>query len=230
MQERLNKAFKPGDAEAPAEAAPTAQAPTEETPPPEQEVSAGSPFIVSRDEVTPAAIKAANAAAARAASAGTTVERAMAAQNAAQSGAASLMEPVSLPVGHSGAYFQPGIKVGAAAFPGAPDQPITAAKLDIPASETLETDASEPPLTAPQKTQPTEDELLGDLHQDDGEPHEPVSKPRRRKNFLQRKYQIWPTHFWPHSWRRAWKRRAEEREARRAEREEETETQPQPAE
>ncbi|MEM9496162.1 MAG: EAL domain-containing protein [Pseudomonadota bacterium] len=34
---------------------------------------------------------------------------------------------------------------------------------------------------------------------------------RRKKNFLMRKYRIWPTHFWPASWRRAQRRRSAEK-------------------
>lgn len=40
-----------------------------------------------------------------------------------------------------------------------------------------------------------------------------ATRRRRRKprNFLTRKYQVWPTHFWPRSWKRAWRKRRSER-------------------
>ncbi len=46
----------------------------------------------------------------------------------------------------------------------------------------------------------------------------PLRRPRRKKNFLTRKYRIWPDHFWPKSWKRAWRRRAAHKAALRAER------------
>ena len=49
---------------------------------------------------------------------------------------------------------------------------------------------------------------------DDGAALQPK---RRKKNFLTRKYQIWPTHFWPRSWKRSWRRRAAARAAAQAE-------------
>jgi EAL domain-containing protein (putative c-di-GMP-specific phosphodiesterase class I) len=38
---------------------------------------------------------------------------------------------------------------------------------------------------------------------------------RRKKNFLQRKYKIMPTHFWPRSWKRKWDAKRAERDAMR---------------
>ena len=38
-------------------------------------------------------------------------------------------------------------------------------------------------------------------------------KRRKKKNFLTRKYKLWPDHFWPKSWKRAWRRRAAYRAA-----------------
>ena len=43
-------------------------------------------------------------------------------------------------------------------------------------------------------------------------------RPRKKKNFLTRKYRLWPDHFWPKSWKRAWRRRAAHKAALRAER------------
>ncbi|MEX0645181.1 MAG: hypothetical protein WD076_07715, partial [Parvularculaceae bacterium] len=42
-------------------------------------------------------------------------------------------------------------------------------------------------------------------------------EPRRKKNFLTRRYRIVPTHFWPRSWKRALKRREEDKAPSRAE-------------
>ncbi len=47
----------------------------------------------------------------------------------------------------------------------------------------------------------------------------PAKAPRRRKakpkSFLKRKYQVWPTHFWPKSWKRAWRRNAQQQRSNR---------------
>lgn len=51
--------------------------------------------------------------------------------------------------------------------------------------------------------------VQGDLQNDYGADEQPVAKapqPRRRKNFLQRKYNVVPTHFWPKSWKRQYRR------------------------
>lgn len=41
------------------------------------------------------------------------------------------------------------------------------------------------------------------------------SRPKRRGNFLTRKYRLMPTHFWPRSWKRAWARRKAQAQERR---------------
>ncbi|PQA86184.1 EAL domain-containing protein [Hyphococcus luteus] len=232
MQERLSEAFKTEDT--PEKAAETASAAPAEKPareePQEQETQAdaGTPFLINREEIAqnPVEVGAQAAGAQR-----TTIERAMAAQAHAHEEAAPSM---SLPVGPSGAYFQPGIRVGAPALPGEPETPVTPSGLEVPELETGDDAPEEPPLaarprSAPEVQAPQEDDTLGDLHAEDSATEETAKPVRRRKPFLKRTVIPISGYFWPRSWRRAWKRRAAEREARRAEREE-NDAQPQAAE
>ncbi|MCK5746390.1 MAG: hypothetical protein KAH44_09245, partial [Oricola sp.] len=147
-----------------------------------------------------------------------TVERAMAAQPAKQP---DLFTPVSMKVGVSGAYFQPGIRVGAAALPGAPEEPVVPGALKLPkerpSSEAAPVQIDERALAS--KPKAAEPETLGDLHEETAGDAAPATRPRRRKkNFLARKYRLMPTHFWPKSWKRAWRRRAAMKAEMRAER------------
>jgi len=48
------------------------------------------------------------------------------------------------------------------------------------------------------------------------------TRQRKKKNFLMRKYRIWPNHFWPKSWKRAWQRRAAYQAAARHDRKNES--------
>ncbi len=232
MQERLNAAFKTEDDKARAGAAATNE--PEETAPAEDapQTEDGSPFIITRDEITEgAAAIAAGAADAQQ----TTIERAMAAQAYPHEEKSA---SVKLQVGPSGAYFQPGIRVGAAALPGEPETPVesapTFARLDT--AETAPAAQEETPLAAKPKPSPQlqtpapeADETLGDLHADETDTEQPAALAHRRKPFLKRTIIPLSGYFWPRSWRRAWKRRAAEREARRAEREHDA-SQPQAAE
>ena len=60
--------------------------------------------------------------------------------------------------------------------------------------------------------------VQGDLHNGPDEEQEVTveAKPakRRRKNFLTRRYQLMPTHFWPKSWKRALRQQAARRQAK----------------
>lgn len=237
MQERLNQAFKADEkSELAEDASPQSSDDTATKKPPEQEEAktvAGTPLIFTREELSQSVMQQAPA---RAASAGgSTIERAMASQGAPAHRGPDMIAPMSLPVGQSGAYFQPGIKVGAPALHGEPDTPIAPSTPEISGASVGEAPVpagpDEPPLFAKPKTPPVEDDTLGDLHADDAELEEDAAKPvRRRKPFLKRTVIPLSGHFWPTSWRRVWKRQAAEREARRAEREEETDAQPQAAE
>ena len=248
MQERLNRAFT-------AEEEPPRPAPAEE----------GTPVMFTQEELSlpkapaakappsppPAAEKtepkrAADTAAAKP-EAKTTVERAVAAEMAAMQKASAskaqapggLMAPVSLSVGASGAYFQPGIRVGAAALPGQPDKSIPPAGIAVPAAPKAETPLPKPaaerplaapkppkaevnlpepaperPLAAPPKRPVAKD--TGDLHEDETLSASVPPPKRRPKPFLTRTVVPLSKHFWPRSWRRAWARQAAQRSAEAA--------------
>jgi hypothetical protein len=190
----------------------------------------------------------ANEAPAKEAVAKTTVERAVAAEMAAMQQQAStrkatgggLTAPVSLAVGASGAYFQPGIRVGAAALPGQakPVPPAPAIAPKAPKAEAPQPDrqaesrqpdpAAERPLAAPPKRRPVAKDT-GDLHEDETFDAGASAPKRRRKPFLRRTVIPISRHFWPKNWRRSWKRQSAIRAARRVEREAE-QAQPQAAE
>ena len=199
MQERLNQAFKAEEKTAPA-AAPQAPAMTA---PPDEAPAAGSPFLISPEEVSPQKETALAPPEKR-----STIERAMASEPRRQ----TAMSQVSLSVGNSGAYFQPGIRVGAPALPGEPDKPVAPAQLELSEPKTAAPAAPKPqapPLAAKPKATPPAADTLGDLHEDAPRDAVPARRPRRRKkNILTRKYRLMPTHFWPKSWKRAWRRRA----------------------
>ncbi|GJL93063.1 EAL domain-containing protein [Hyphococcus sp.] len=55
------------------------------------------------------------------------------------------MRSISLAVGASRAYFQPGIRVGAAALPEEPDRPVKPSGLNLPAAQPVMAAASKPP-------------------------------------------------------------------------------------
>lgn len=99
----------------------------------------------------------------------------------------------SLAVGRTGAYFRPGMRIGAAAPVSPPtDDQARAAPTARPA-------APEASLAAAEFASASEPPVLD----------EPAPRPagrRRKKNLLTRKYRIWPTHFWPRSWKRALRR------------------------
>lgn len=113
----------------------------------------------------------------------------------------------SLAVGRTGAYFRPGMRIGALAPAPAPERRLS----------TVEGDPEEEPPTAaePAASEELEAPEAGDNgeHADEETQTIPASAParprrRRRKNFLTRKYHIsWPTHFWPRSLKRMWRRR-----------------------
>lgn len=107
----------------------------------------------------------------------------------------------SLAVGRTGAYFRPGLHIGTAAPLSPPTEtdhrPEAAAPAPPGATQKLEQDVAEGPAIEAEQVLAGEDPRLAA-----GE------RPRRkRKNFLTRKYQVWPTHFWPRSLRRVWRRR-----------------------
>ncbi len=67
-----------------------------------------------------------------------------------------------------------------------------------------------PPAAAPaDPVAPPSDEQTveqGTLYESDEVVSAPA-RPQRRKNFLTRRYQVVPNHFWPKSWKKAWARR-----------------------
>ena len=73
-----------------------------------------------------------------------------------------------------------------------------------------EPDAPEPPLTPPVADDKAE---IGDLHRDVESAPAAPHRPRKPKNFLTRKYQIMPTHFWPRSWKRRLRKMQARKEA-----------------
>lgn len=208
MQERLSQAFKAEEKPAPA-AAPQAAVPTA---PPAAESAAGSPFLIAPEDISPQPITAPPAPAEKR----STIERAMASGPRQQAS----VTKVSLSVGASGAYFQPGIRVGAAALPGEPHKPVAPAQLELAEPKRAAPAApkpQEPPRAAKPKAPAAAAaaDTLGDLHEEAPREPAPARRPRRRKkNFLTRKYRLMPTHFWPKSWKRAWRRRAARRHGR----------------
>ena len=192
----------------------------------------GTPVMFSQDDLAPQANKeqaqrAIPQARAEDVKKPSTIERAMMQNAGAQhataraSGAAA---PVKMAVGASGAYFQPGIRIGAPALPGTPDTPVKPSDLNLPQQRSRARPSAPPqpepnqapspePTKAkaapeaspgvssplfPQPTQAKED--LGDLHAE--APAQP-QQPRRRKPFLKRTVVPISRHFWPKSWRQA---------------------------
>ena len=245
MQERLNRAFTPDDATAKSPPTPAK---------PAADAAQGTPVTVTKEELHPPRPKetapktpeAGKPVAAEATSedkpgeakpqapkqkaAPSIIERAMAEQSAVQqpAAAAPAAQPMmSMTVGASRAYFQPGIRVGAAALPSEPNKPVKPSPLSLPknpvapepqvATPTPPQPAAEIPAATPEvpaptaKSSVTAKEELGDLHEDTGEDTAALAvenrRPRRRKPLLKRRVYL-SGYFWPRSWRRAWKRRA----------------------
>lgn len=70
-------------------------------------------------------------------------------------------------------------------------------------------DADQPPLTAPAHELDVDEDIpLGDLHrpEEDEGSQPPQIRKAKSKNFLTRKYQLMPTHFWPKSWKRRFRK------------------------
>jgi len=77
------------------------------------------------------------------------------------------------------------------------------------APETAATELEPEPEREPQPESKTDLLAQGDLdHAFENQPAQPTRRKKRRKNFLTRKYQLVPTHFWPKSWTRGRRRRA----------------------
>ncbi|MEL7486990.1 MAG: EAL domain-containing protein, partial [Pseudomonadota bacterium] len=71
-----------------------------------------------------------------------------------------------------------------------------------------ETPATEIPATDRRPERADQSEIDDHAETTAIESDAPQRRARGRKNFLTRKYRLWPDHFWPKSWKRAWKRRA----------------------
>lgn len=152
----------------------------------------------------------------------------------------------SLAVGETFAYFRPGLRVRGV-MPHGASEPVRrpAAQAEAPAASPAP--RREPPPAAalqPDQTEGHEEEDVGiewegasettdvgDAAQTEAEvvietPTDELQEspaPRKsRKNFLTRRYRLWPTHFWPKSMKRAWRRRKQDAQRRRLERENES--------
>ncbi|MEZ5892065.1 MAG: EAL domain-containing protein [Parvularculaceae bacterium] len=233
MQERLSREFPQKDvtpaaqkpiapvAQKPEDAAPPAQPPQLDRAPkpepaaqedkkePAPEVApplkkaVGDPFIIEPDDIAPRAKKTAAA---------NQPPQRQAPTAPAKPAAQELLAPFTVSCGPANAYFQPGIRVGAAALPGAPDKPVAPAAPQLPKApqmpaaveKSVPERVAESFITAPAPAQS----------------EEPIAarprRPRRKKPFLKRTVIAYPKHFWPKSWRRAWKRRAAAKAALRA--------------
>jgi len=130
MQERLNREFTPGQ--------PGAAPIPQKKPAPATAPETAAPQV--RQHV--AAQQAAPAVADRAVPQPAVAQVQAAAQMAAQ---AAAMQPFSMAVGASRAYFQPGIRVGAAALPGEPDKPVKSSGLDQLQIRPVTSAAQKPP-------------------------------------------------------------------------------------
>lgn len=148
--------------------------------------------------------------------------------------AGGALKRATLAVGRAAAYFRPVLRVAGPSFepPARPPEPRPEPPIEVAeddASEIVEVflddepDAPEAPPRAPHP-ESFHDSLKGDLEQTDivfeetnapddavdwresEEPRAPARRRRKRKNFLMRRYRIWPDHFWPKSWKRAWRR------------------------
>ncbi len=141
------------------------------------------------------------------------------------------LDKISMSVGAARAYFRPGIRVGNPALrddeptpapsPQRRPEPPTALEAYMADAPTVEADED----AIPAGTEPSEiDAVLpagkltdlmsaplpqGDLVDVlDKEATKPKLRKKRHKNFLTRKYQMMPTHFWPKGWKRKKSRRA----------------------
>lgn len=133
-----------------------------------------------------------------------------------------ILSAFKMAIPQAGGKFLPVIKVAGPqlrsdALPALTEQPaqtLDAIGADIitnqpgvfSAEETIAPPPEEAPLVAePARDLDVDDDVpLGDLHRPEEEAPQPpqVARTVRRKNFLTRKYQIVPTHFWPRSWKR----------------------------
>lgn len=150
LQERLSEAFKPAAKPAQEQSdAPRASAGSKENKaaPEKAALPQKIPSTSSQAEI-PEQTRPAEPDKARTAP----VAAAQASQPSAVIGGISggVAQPLRLSVGAASAYFQPGIRVGAPALPGAPNKPIKPAALNIPAQD--EAEGETPSLAADAET------------------------------------------------------------------------------
>ncbi|GAB4517573.1 MAG: hypothetical protein Kow00133_02050 [Amphiplicatus sp.] len=110
----------------------------------------------------------------------------------------------ALAIADARSYFRPGIRVGVRGQV----PPARHETAQPPEPETPDPRAVAPEA-APEDEAPAFDAPAAPARM-------PAPRRRRRKNFLTRKYRLWPTHFWPKSWKRAWRRRQAQRAGERA--------------
>ena len=140
-----------------------------------------------------------------------------------------VIEKFSLAIGAARAYFRPGIRIGNPALrttepstpespqqePDAPEAPAQLALDALAAAEPIddaikfgapqeaEEIVPETATTEPEPESTTDLLTQGDLdHAFENQTAQPIQRKKRRKNFLTRRYQLMPTHFWPKSWTR----------------------------
>ncbi|WP_425408317.1 EAL domain-containing protein [Hyphococcus sp.] len=154
LQERLSAAFKPEIHANPAQEVEDAAPQEDNSTVKPAEKREGTPILFSTDEIAgPQRTVAAETK--------TPAPGAPQTKIARSDYSGGMSKPVTLSVGASSAYFQPGIRVGAPALPGTPDETIAPAGLNIPtaAQETEQ----EPALTA--DAEPPEEDDETDLPQ-----------------------------------------------------------------
>ncbi len=85
---------------------------------------------------------------------------------------------------------------------------VSGVPAEAPVEETSESSpSSEPP--ALNKLQPSDGDIIqGDLHYELDSDDTAPRRHKQRKNFLTRRYQLMPTHFWPKGWKRWYRRRS----------------------
>ena len=135
LQERLSQAFRPGDLSMTTKAT---EEPDEKVSPDAShdsaETSAGTPIIVTKQDVS-AGANAAKPASASLAQSSPGQHHASQAPEFADKFEADMPRSVKLSVGAASAYFQPGIRVGAPALLGQPDIPIEPSAPSLPAAD-----------------------------------------------------------------------------------------------
>jgi len=120
------------------------------------------------------------------------------------------------------AHFRPGLRVGVSQAQERGPGHFSAPPKTAEAEPILIDDAPAKAQSRPQRPAPIAKPTLPSLDTPVAEEiaapaptPRPARRSARRKHFLFRKYNLYPTHFWPKSWKRAWRRNAQKRRAKR---------------